>query len=129
MMNKLKNEVAQATVAPVKEDEEGAVMSIYRFPADFVGFAGHFPGYAIVPAIVQVLAAQQLAESRLPGGMRLSGVRSAKFFLQLPPEQDITVECRLQPKESEVHVATRLTCEQGLAASFTLTFSPERSTA
>lgn len=126
-MNRLKNEVAQAAVAPVKVDEEGALSRIYRFPADFVGFAGHFPNYAIVPAIVQVLAAQHLAESRLSADMRFNGVKGAKFFIQLLPEQDITVECCMQPRDSELHFASRLTCEKGLAASFTLMFSSERS--
>jgi 3-hydroxyacyl-[acyl-carrier-protein] dehydratase len=128
-MSRLKNETSLAAVSPVEIDEEGRLNRTYRFPADFVGFSGHFPGYAIVPAIVQVMAAQHLAETHLPADMRLRGVKNAKFFLQLRPESDIAVQCRLQPREDETLVEARLTCEQGLAASFTLTFSPGRSEA
>ena len=128
-MSRLKSEIARAAVSPVVVDEEGWLSCAYRFPAEFVGFSGHFPGYAIVPAIVQVLTAQQLAETRLPAHMRLSGVKNAKFFLQLPPGQDITVQNRLKPGTDETLVEARLHSDQALAASFTLIFSPERTEA
>jgi 3-hydroxyacyl-[acyl-carrier-protein] dehydratase len=128
-MSRLNSEIGRAATSPVEVDEGGWLNCIYRFPADFIGFSGHFPGFSIVPAIVQVMAAQHLAESRLPADMGLCGVKNAKFFLQLRPEQDIAVQCRLQPREDETLAEARLTCEQGLAASFTLTFSPERPAA
>jgi 3-hydroxyacyl-[acyl-carrier-protein] dehydratase len=128
-MSKLKSEIARAAVSAVEVDEEGRLNRVYRFSADFVGFAGHFPGYSIVPAIVQVMAAQYLAESHLSADLRLRGVKNAKFFVQLRPELDITVQCRLQPREEETLVEARLTSDQALAASFTLIFSPERPTA
>jgi 3-hydroxyacyl-[acyl-carrier-protein] dehydratase len=128
-MSRLKNETSLAAVTPVEIDEEGRLNRTYRFPVDFVGFSGHFPGYSIVPAIVQVMAAQHLAESGLAADMRLRGVKNAKFFLQLRPEWEITVQCRLQPREDETCAEVRLRCEQGLAASFTLIFCPERFSA
>lgn len=128
-MSRLKSEIARAAVSSVEMDDEGGLSCTYRFPAEFVGFSGHFPGYAIVPAIVQVLTAQQLAETRLSVDMRLSGVKNAKFFLQLPPEQDITVQNRLKPGTDETLVEARLHSDQILAASFTLIFSQERAEA
>jgi 3-hydroxyacyl-[acyl-carrier-protein] dehydratase len=128
-MSRLKSDIERAVVSPAEADQEGGLSCVCRFPADFLGFAGHFPGYAIVPAIVQVMAAQHLAENHLAVGMHLKEVKNAKFFLQLRPETDITVQCRIQPRDNETRVEAKLTCEQGVAASFILVFSPERISA
>ncbi|MEZ4601634.1 MAG: hypothetical protein R2940_17735 [Syntrophotaleaceae bacterium] len=128
-MSRLKRAIGRAAVTDAEIDQEGGISRTFRFPSDFLGFAGHFPGFSIVPAIVQVMAAQHLPEHLMATGMRLREVKNAKFFLQLRPEQDIKVQCRFQPGEDECRVEARLTCEQGLAATFTLKFSSERSPA
>ncbi len=92
----------------------------YRFGAEFPGFAGHFPGYPIVPAIVQLQAALCLAEDWKGVPLRLATVENAKFFLQLRPGQEIVVECRESRRDGRPACEVRLRSGEELAASFIL---------
>lgn len=125
-MSRLSREIAQAAVSPVEVDNEGGLSRVFRFSEDFLGFDGHFPGYPILPAVAQVLAAQLLAETSLQADMRLQAVENAKFLLQIRPAEDVTVRCRLRPRGENVQVDAKVHGEQGVAASFTLQFSPAR---
>ena len=91
----------------------------FSFSDDFLGFAGHFPGFAVLPAVVQVLVAQMVVEATAGRPMRLTALDNAKFLIQLRPQEVITVCCRQKKVtaaatlyEGNLHVAT------GLAASF-----------
>ncbi|BCR03190.1 hypothetical protein DESUT3_02590 [Desulfuromonas versatilis] len=125
-MSRLIEEIELAALGEVELDEQGALVGSYCFPEGFLGFSGHFPGYPIVPAIVQVLVAQRLAQTRLGEGLRLQGVENAKFLLQIRPGQQIRVRCLLKPREEATLVEARLSCGETLAASFNLKFAPER---
>jgi len=124
-MSRLRDDIKRAAITSAEIDGEGWLTRTVRFPHDFSGFAGHFPGYAIVPAIVQVLTAQILAESSLDPRMKLYGVENAKFLVQIRPDEEIVVRCRLKPRGEDTAVEARLSCSGKPAASLTLKFSPE----
>lgn len=120
-MSELRRQIAAATHG-WSEPEPDTVEGRFRFPAAFVGFEGHFPGYPVLPALVQVLAAQHAVEAARGGSLRLVGVENAKFLIQLGPEQEIRVRCRQRSAEGELRVEARLTVGEGVAASFVLKF-------
>ena len=61
-MDNLRSAIRESALGPVKETEKGTWVRSYRFAPDFIGFSGHFPGYPILPAFVQVLMVQTMAE-------------------------------------------------------------------
>ena len=126
-MNRIEEEICRAALAAVAEEDDGRLLRRFRFSPGFVGFQGHFPGYPVVPAIVQLLAAQGVALSRLSGTVRLAAVENAKFLIQLRPEEEIVVSCRLRNRGEESVAHARIDCVRGLAAVFDLIFAPERS--
>jgi len=70
------------------------VRQSYCLAPEFVGFSGHFPGYPIVPAVVQILMAQVLAEQFLMDGQAVRSIERAKFHRQLKPLDVIMVSCQ-----------------------------------
>lgn len=123
MMNRLKQEIVSSAVGKKKaETDVDGVKQCYRFGADFTGFAGHFPGYPILPAFVQVLTAQTLIEEHCGRRLELATVEKAKFHLPLQPEQDIEVAFRQRQVGGRLVYEARLGVVEGLASAFRLAF-------
>ena len=119
-MSSLTRAIRAGAVGEIRETGPGTVERSYRFPAEFPGFAGHFPGYPIVPAIVQLQAALCLAEDWLGAPLRLAAVENAKFLLQLRPQEEIMVECRERRRDGRLTCEARLRRGEEVAASFVL---------
>lgn len=123
-MTPLRSAVAAAARGPVATSEAGGWSQPFCFAADFLGFSGHFPGYPVVPAVVQVLTAQLVVEAALGRPLQLSALENAKFLIQLRPEDLITVRCREKALSPTVaRYEGSLTVAAGLAASFQLVFT------
>lgn len=56
------------------------------FPANFIGFQGHFPGRPVLPGVCLVLAALLQAEGASRTPLVLREVVSAKFYAPVEPE-------------------------------------------
>ncbi len=125
-MNPLRRAVAAAARTPVTVLADGEWCRDFVFVADFPGFSGHFPGYPVVPAVVQVLTAQLVAEAGVGRPLRLLAVDNAKFLIQLRPDDVITVTCR--PKKATATATVyegTLSVAAGLAASFQMNLATE----
>lgn len=119
-MNPMRNAIEAAAVAPAEQPEAGTVVRRFCFAPEFPGFAGHFPGYAVLPAVVQVLTAILVAEELAAAPLRLVGVDGAKFLRQLRPGDAISVRCREKHSGAEPVFEASLSIAAGLAASFQL---------
>jgi 3-hydroxyacyl-[acyl-carrier-protein] dehydratase len=119
----MKKAIEAAATIPLETDDSGAAARTFRFDPDFPGFAGHFPEYPIVPAIVQILAAQTVIEGCHGGPLRLSAVEGAKFLKQVTPGQEIRVVCRPRAGAPMAYQA-KLCAGTDTAATFMLRFEP-----
>lgn len=120
MTNSLAEAIRAAVLGEIRTVAPDTVEGEFRFPAGFPGFAGHFPGYPILPAVVQMLTALCLAEDWGGRPLRLLAVEHAKFMMPLGPQQKIVVQCRERRKADRRLLDARLCREEQLAASFTL---------
>ncbi|TRZ93166.1 3-hydroxyacyl-ACP dehydratase [bacterium] len=118
-MNEMKKAIMAAALTPLEHTDDGAVACDYRFDEGFPGFSGHFPGYPIVPAIVQIMTARALIEDCHGAPLRLLAVEGAKFMMQLRPGEEIRVTCRQKEEHSLVYRAL-LSVGMDTAASFVL---------
>jgi 3-hydroxyacyl-[acyl-carrier-protein] dehydratase len=119
-MNPMRNAIKAAAVAPAERPEAATVVRRFCFAPEFPGFSGHFPGYAVLPAVVQVLTAILVAEELAAVPLRLVGVDGAKFLRQLRPGDAISVRCREKHSGAEPVFEASLSVAAGLAASFQL---------
>ncbi len=94
----------------------------FCFDHSFIGFDGHFPGYPILPAILQTLMAQILAEEVVGAPLQLVALKRAKFTRQLRPGEKIKVRLSCRKEGMELHCPVQLLVADETASSFTLVF-------
>ncbi|WP_298037302.1 hypothetical protein [uncultured Desulfuromonas sp.] len=117
----IRQAIREAALGPAHSGEDETT-GRYRFEADFPGFDGHFPGYPVLPAVVQMLTAALLAEEFAGVPLRLARVERARFLVQLRPGQEITVSCRRRGSDAPVFDAA-LEADGEEAASFRMVFA------
>jgi 3-hydroxyacyl-[acyl-carrier-protein] dehydratase len=125
LKSKLKAAISAAAVSPLHADSEGSTVCSFRFAADFLGFDGHFPGYPVLPAVVQVLTAQVVVEQRLEQPLILQRLERAKFLKQVRPEQTLRVVCRERRNSGRSVWDARLEADGEPAATFRMTLNEE----
>lgn len=115
----MRQQISQSALGAIDLREDGCEKS-FRFARSFIGFAGHFPDYPILPAILQTLLGQLLAEEFLGTSLEFVTLERARFTRQLRPEEAITVvlSCRERSEPLRCQVSLRVGAEA--AASFTL---------
>lgn len=69
--------------------------------ADFIGFDGHFPGYPVLPAMLQVLLGIIVSEKLYGQKLTLQKLDKAKFMSQIQPDQTLTVACKITRPATE----------------------------
>jgi 3-hydroxyacyl-[acyl-carrier-protein] dehydratase len=105
-----------------KIEESGNVRRSFSFPPEFTGFAGHFPGKPILPAMLQTMTAQMLAEEALPEGAAFSGVKRAKFVHQIGPDTEVEVEVAWRRLRDQWSCNATLRAQNQAASNMTLIF-------
>ena len=125
-MNKLRKEIVSSAIGDKPAGHTSLVTRRYRFGTDFIGFRGHFPGYPILPAFVQILTAVTLIEEHDKCRLQLETVEKAKFHIPIHPDIEIEVSCALQRARGKRVCDAHLTVAEGLASSFRLSFAEER---
>ena len=87
-MDNLRSAIRESALGPVKETEKGTWVRSYCFAPDFIGFSGHFPGYPILPAFVQVLMVLTMAEEVKGRRLQVLTLERAKFQKEVFPGQE-----------------------------------------
>ena len=117
-MNRLKAQIATCAESKMEVIGPQKVSRRYCFPPSFIGFSGHFPGYPVLPAFAQVMAAMAVVEELKGYPCELSSMERAKFRIEVRPDQAIAVECREYGSEDEPVFEVNITTAEGVAASF-----------
>lgn len=123
-MNDLRKEILQAAQGKIEIAASDKATGRYSFPPTFIGFSGHFPGYAVLPAFVQVLSALMIVEKWKGRRLQLLTIEKAKFHIELRPDQEMTVQCRECEVKGFPAFEVKLNAAEGLAASFIMRAKP-----
>src|SRR3954451_7168185 len=98
------------------QSTEPTIRAQVRFPAEHVAFAGHFPGFPILPAFMQVQVAVDVLSAALGRPISLQAVEQAKFIKPIQPDQDVSVDLRLE----EGRYMVTLSCGDQVISRFQL---------
>ncbi|MDP1602744.1 MAG: hypothetical protein Q8M03_05710 [Legionella sp.] len=113
--------IRAASVGDIERRADGSVRQRYVFNADFPGFSGHFPGRPILPAVLQIMAANQLVEAATGQRLCSAAIERAKFVLPIVPGAVVEITCRRLSGATADHWETRIDSDRQAAASFFLT--------
>jgi acyl-coenzyme A synthetase/AMP-(fatty) acid ligase/3-hydroxymyristoyl/3-hydroxydecanoyl-(acyl carrier protein) dehydratase len=92
-------------VAQEQHDDELRLELIV--PLDLAHFPGHFPGTPILPGVVQVDWAMNLAQRLMDLPPRFAGMEVLKFQQLVRPGDRISLTLRFDPERSKLHFAYR----------------------
>jgi len=115
--------IRDSAVGEIERLADGSVRQRYVFNADFPGFSGHFPGRPILPAVLQVMAANQLVEAATGQRLLSAAIERAKFVRPIVPGAVVEITCRRLPGATAALWETRIDSDRQAAASFYLTLS------
>jgi 3-hydroxyacyl-[acyl-carrier-protein] dehydratase len=121
----MRTAINAVALAPVQMAAPMAGEQSFCFDEEFVGFSGHFPEYPILPAVLQVLLAQILAETVIGSTLSVVALNRAKFMQQVRPGDQIDVRVTCREKNCELHCASELLVAEQRVASFTLVLKQE----
>ena len=119
-MNKISQGIAAASLCAARTDAAGTIEGRYLFKESFAGFAGHFPGYPILPAVVEILTVVRLVGDASGRRQRLVSVQDAKFLTPVRPDQELLVRCRTRAVQGKLCYDARLTVADTTAATLLL---------
>jgi 3-hydroxyacyl-[acyl-carrier-protein] dehydratase len=123
-MNRILQEIAAASLGAASTDDTGSFQSRYLFPDRFAGFAGHFPGHPILPAIVEVLTVVSLAGEQAGCRQRLVSVEDAKFLTPVLPNQELLVRCAPRTVKGKLLLNAQLSVAGTTTATMLLELAP-----
>jgi 3-hydroxyacyl-[acyl-carrier-protein] dehydratase len=121
-MDRLRTAIISSAKGPLRETKEGAFARTFCFAPDFIGFAGHFPGYPVLPAFLQILTAVATVEESRDHAIKVTSVVKAKFHVEVRPGRDVELAYRERSIGGEEGFEATLTVEEGIAASLLVTF-------
>jgi 3-hydroxyacyl-[acyl-carrier-protein] dehydratase len=123
-MDKLIDTIVKSELDMIKEDDPVEITGRFCFKRGFIGFSGHFPGYPLLPAVIQLLTAQILVERQKGCRIKVTLIEKAKFLSEIRPGDHITVKCADVTADGNQKSKVIITSGDKTVSSFTLNFSP-----
>jgi 3-hydroxyacyl-[acyl-carrier-protein] dehydratase len=120
-MNNLIDAIKNSTIGQAIKSPDG-ITCRYRFSEDFIGFSGHFPGYPILPAVVQLIIAQSLIEEQKGYELEFDSVQNAKFLHEIKPGEELEITCVDFIVKEAPGSKVQIRSGDKIKASFILTF-------
>jgi len=127
----IRSEIEKTALADIEISCPGSGSQQFCPTADFIGFNGHFPGYPILPAMLQVLFGILVSERILEKKLTLKKLDKAKFMAQIKPEETIVVTSKITQTspgetgtETGIKAKVTITAAGKKAASMTLLLEP-----
>ncbi len=121
-MNSMRRAIVQAAREPACLTADTGEQT-FCFAEDFLGFGGHFPNYPILPAILQTLMAQLVAEQICGRNLEFMALERAKFTRELRPGEQILVKVTFRDATDLLRYRAELFSGSEKAASFVLAFA------
>ena len=121
-MDTIRTAISECALDDIEVLKDGTVRRRYRFRPDFIGFSGHFPGYPILPAFIQIMAALFMLEELKGHELILESLEKAKFYVEIKPDMTVEITCRERMRLGKPTVEANLRVGEERAAAFFLVY-------
>jgi len=122
----MRQAIIQSALGPIELNGNSGRQT-FCFAKSFLGFEGHFPGYSILPGVLQNLLSQIVAEQMIESPVTFHSIARAKFSRQICPDDRVDVRVTCSEKDDLLHCATLIQVGDEEAASFTLVLERQES--
>lgn len=120
-MNKIRREIRNALSVEPYPDGEGFDAEL-MLNGDFTGFEGHFPGNPVMPGIYLISACLLAAGEALGSSVKMSRLKSAKFFSPVAPGEKVTINASFEQRKTENMMKAQLSCNEKRVAQIALDY-------
>ena len=113
-------------MSDLTETGAGELRARFLFPAEFIGFKGHFPGKPILPAVNEIQAALAMLEAWKGRRVTLRDIILAKFATPVTCDEEVVYLCSVTMEDGHsALVKATVATDGGNVARFRLRVSFE----
>ncbi len=124
----IRRKISKTAISKFSQTAPDSGSQTFQPTTDFAGFSGHFPGYPIMPAMLQVLFGVVVAEELYNGSLVLKKLDKAKFMVPIKPNDTLTIICHIRrpATDTAAEIKTEITIftAQKKVSSMTLILEP-----
>jgi len=91
-MNRLVKEIKEC-MSGLAKSTDGQLYARFIFPADFIGFQGHFPERPILPGVCKIQAVLAMLEEWNKKRVKLNEIVMAKFAAPVTCDETVVFQC------------------------------------
>jgi 3-hydroxyacyl-[acyl-carrier-protein] dehydratase len=115
--------VARCALDEIGRSREGWYSRHYCFTPDFVGFSGHFHGFPILPAFIQIILVKSIVEETKGLTLSIQTIEKAKFQMEITPGLKVEASYRELQKPDRSVIDARLKVAGKTASTIVFTCS------
>ena len=93
--------------------ENGILTARFVFPADFLGFQGHFPDRPVLPAVCEIQAALAMLEASKKTEVELREIKLAKFSTPVTCDEEVVYACSMAMESQDGAVVKATLAKDG----------------
>jgi 3-hydroxyacyl-[acyl-carrier-protein] dehydratase len=82
-------------MSKLEEAENGTLTARFLFPADFLGFQGHFRGRPVLPAVCEIQGVLAMLEASKKTEVELKEIILAKFSTAVTCDEEVVYACSM----------------------------------
>jgi 3-hydroxyacyl-[acyl-carrier-protein] dehydratase len=100
-------------MSELREAEKGSLTARFVFPAEFLGFQGHFPGRPVLPAVCEIQGAIAMLEAWKKTEVVLREIMLAKFSAPVTCDEEVAYACSMEMEDRDGAVVKATLAKDG----------------
>ena len=115
-MSRLARQIREC-MSDLGQADDGNLTARFVFPAEFLGFQGHFPARPVLPAVCQIQAALAMLEAWETRRVDLREIILAKFSAPVTCDEELMYACSVTSKDRHGAVVRATVSKDGEAVA------------
>jgi 3-hydroxyacyl-[acyl-carrier-protein] dehydratase len=104
-------------MSDLEQADDGTLTARFVFPAEFLGFQGHFPGAPVLPAVCEIQGAVAMLEAWEKRRVGLREIILAKFSAPVTCDEEVVYACSVTRENRHGAVVKASVAKQGAAVA------------
>lgn len=97
-MSRIARQIGEC-MSDLGQADDGNLIASFVFPAEFLGFQGHFPARPVLPAVCEIQAALAMLEAWEKRRVELREIILAKFSAPVTCDEELMYSCSVTSED------------------------------